>query len=61
MIKVKRFIKEYARYKIETIEENELMQTCYKDEKINTIEKILQMLERGLLSIDESMRMIVDA
>lgn len=61
MLKVKRFAKEYASYKIQTIEHNPVMQTCYKEQKKARIEKTLQMLERGLISIDESIMMIAEA
>lgn len=57
-MKVKRFIKEFANYKIENIEQNELMQKQIKDEKTKHIIKVLCLCEKGLLTIDEAITTI---
>ena len=55
---MKRFIKEYASYKLKDINSNELMQKKFKDEKIAEINKIVMYKKRGIVSIDEAMNLI---
>lgn len=55
---MERFIKEYSNYKIKTINNNESMQMEFKIEKIEKIYHILKMREKGLITIDEVMKII---
>ena len=53
MMKVKRFIKEYANYKINIISNNDLMIQEIKERKLEDIEKYIEALKRGIITIDE--------
>lgn len=55
---MKRFIKEYANYKIDSYKNNELMLDEIKNQKINAINRILILSEKGLITIDESIKTI---
>ena len=52
-MKVKRFVKEYANYKINIILNNDLMIQEIKEEKLQDIKKYIKVLERGLITVDE--------
>ena len=52
-MKIKRFVKEYANYKINIISNNDLMTQEIKEEKLQDIEKYIKILERGLITVDE--------
>ena len=52
-MKIKRFVKEYANYKINIILNNDLMIQEIKVEKLQDIEKYIKILERGLITVDE--------
>ncbi len=52
-MKIKRFVKEYANYKINTILNNDLMTQEIKEEKLQDIKKYIKVLERGLITVDE--------
>ena len=52
-MKIKRFVKEYANYKINTILNNDLMKQEIKEEKLQDIKKYIKVLERGLITVDE--------
>ena len=52
-MKIKRFIKEYANYKINIISNNDLMAEEVKEEKLQDIKKYIKVLERGLITVDE--------
>lgn len=52
-MKVKRFVKEYANYKINIILNNDLIIQEIKAEKLQDIEKYIKILERGLITVDE--------
>jgi len=56
---MKRFIKEYAAYKVKEISQNELIQSVFKVEKIAKIEKILRLANNGMLTVDETIREIL--
>ena len=52
-MKVKRFVKEYANYKINIILNNDLMIQEIKEEKLQDIKKYTKVLEHGLITVDE--------
>jgi hypothetical protein len=58
-IYMERFIKEYANYQMKNYEQNTLMQQKYKNEKISKINKALTMREKGFITIDETIKMIL--
>lgn len=58
---MKRFIKEYANYKIHDYKDNELMRDEIKAEKINQINKALTYAERGFITVDETINLINEA
>lgn len=60
MNKLPRFLKEYANHKKQSITNNELMQEKYKEKGVSNIDKALKAYEKGLITIDESMKMILD-
>lgn len=59
-INMKRFIKEYANYQKETISSYELMREDIKVKALNRIDNILKASEKGLITIDESMKSIAN-
>ena len=52
-MKVKRFIKEYANYKINIISNNELIKQEEKEEKLQKINLYVKSLRRGLITVDD--------
>lgn len=52
-MKVKRFVKEYANYKINIILNNDLMIQEIKAKKLQDIKKYIKILERGIITVDE--------
>jgi len=57
---MERFIKEYANYKKKSYQRNTLLQQEYKDEALNRIDKALKSKERGLITVDEAIRIILE-
>ena len=57
---MERFIKEYANHKKKAIIENTLMQEEKKEEALKHIEKTLNARDRGLITIDEATRNILN-
>ena len=55
---MKRFISEYAKYKINSYENNKLMGADVKAELISNIHKALDLSEKAYISVDEAIRMI---
>ena len=55
---MKRFIKEYANYRIKGIKSNKLMQEDIKNGALARIETVLKYSERGLLTVGEAMQSI---
>ena len=55
---MKRFISEYAKYKINSYENNKLMRADVKTELISNIHKALDLSKKGYISVDEAIRMI---
>lgn len=58
---MERFIKEYANYKINDYKNNELMKKEYKEKAIDKINKILRLKENGLITIDETIKTILES
>ena len=58
---MEKYIKEYASSKLADVKKNRLMQEFCKDEAIGKIEKALSMRERGLITVDEAIKMILEA
>lgn len=52
-MKIKRFVNEYANYKINIISNNDLMRQEIKEEKLQDIKKYIKSLKRGLITVDE--------
>lgn len=57
-MKIKRFVKEYANYKINIISNNDLMPPEIKDAKLQDIKKYIKVLKRGLITVDECISQI---
>ena len=55
---MKRFISEYAKYKINSYENNKLMGADIKTELISNIHKALDLSKKSYISVDEAIRMI---
>lgn len=58
---MKRFVQEYANYRISDIIKNKLMREDIKREAVEKIQKIVKRCERGLLSEDEAVYSILGA
>ena len=58
---MERYIQEYASSKLADVKKNRLMREFCKDEAIGKIEKALSMRERGLITVDEAIKMILEA
>ena len=57
-LNIEKLITGYANAKTQEIQNNELMRAEAKEEKIERIERVLQMKERGSLTTDEAMEAI---
>lgn len=55
---IPRYMKEYANAQRKSYTNNELMQKKYKDAAVEIIERILKNTERGLITINEGMKML---
>lgn len=53
-----RFVKEYANYKIDWIKNNEYMNPGIKTEILKRIGNTVEMLKKGMITIDECMRLL---
>ena len=53
MVKIPRFMKEYASYTKKSIFNSDLMMDEIKQNAIVKIDKALQLTEKGLITIDE--------
>lgn len=60
MNKIPRYMKEYANAQRKSYANNELMQKRYKDAALEIIERILKNTERGLITINEGMKVLCD-
>ena len=58
---MERFIKEYANTKIKEINANKLMQIGYKKQTIEKINKALNLRSNYLITIDEAIKVILEA
>lgn len=57
---MERFIKEYANYQKKYMSNNELMLDKIKDKAIKKIDRALQARERGLITVNETMKLIME-
>ena len=55
---MERFISEYAKYKINSYENNKLMGADVKTELISNIYKALDLSKKGYISVDETIKII---
>lgn len=60
MIKIPRFLQEYANYKKRQLDSNSLMKPEYKAAHKAEIDTIVRQYSRGFIIIDEAIRMISD-
>ena len=58
MNKIPRFMKEYAKYQIDTMAENNLMGDVPKVKATNKICKAQKAYENGMITVNEAMNMI---
>lgn len=58
MVKLPRFVKEFAGYQKKQIKENEYMDKETKQEIIRRIEKAVHLLEQGMITIEECMQIV---
>ena len=58
MLKLPRFVKEFASYQRKQIKENEYMNKEIKKELISRIEKAVRLLEQGMITIEECMQIV---
>lgn len=58
MLKLPRFVKEFASYQVKRITINELMDKETKEEMICKIEKAVHLLEQGMITIEECMQIV---
>ncbi len=56
MNKIPRYMKEYANAQRKSYTDNELMAKEHKDVAVEKIERILNAVERGLITINEGMK-----
>lgn len=57
---MERFLKEYAIYQKSTFVDNELMIPEIKKRAVDTIDRALKARERGFITVDETIRMILN-
>ena len=60
MVKIPRFMKEYASYTKQSILNCELMKPEIKEKAITKIDDALRVTEKGLITIDEGMKSIMN-
>lgn len=60
MVKIPRFMKEYASYTKKAVFNSELMNDEIKQKAIKKIDRALHLAEKGLITIDEGMRLILN-
>ena len=60
MVKIPRFMKEYASYTKQSISNCELMKPEIKEKAITKIDNTLRVTEKGLITIDEGMKSIMN-
>lgn len=55
---IPRYMKEYANAQRKSYANNELMQKKYRDAAVEIIDKVLKNTERGLITINEGMKLL---
>lgn len=61
MSNIPRFVKEYANYRKRKIISDPVMSDQYKQKGISNIDTAVRCLEKGLITVDETIRMILTA
>ena len=59
-MQVKRFVTEYANFKIDKIWKSETMQDGEKTEQIRKIDRYVAMLKNGLVTVDDCMKKLAE-
>lgn len=54
----KRFVREYASYKIENMEQNEFISREIVESTRHNVEKIMRLYNNGFITHDEAIRML---
>ena len=60
-MKVERFVKEYASYKLKSINSNQLIQKELKTVKVDKINSVIKYRKNGIITADEAIKMILEA
>lgn len=60
MVKIPNFMKEYASYTKKSIFNSDLMMDEIKQKAIKKVNRALYLTERGLITIDEGLKLIVN-
>ena len=60
MNKIPRFMKEYANFQKQSICNGELIKQEIKDKATENVDKALRTYERGLITINEAMKLIMN-
>lgn len=60
MIKVPKFVTEYAKYETKKYEQNEIIGYVYKYSAINTINRAVESYKHGLITLSECMTIIAN-
>ena len=60
-MKAERYITEYANAKIKDAKENPLMQAVIKEKIISGVERAVRLRVKGLITVNETIKMILEA
>lgn len=60
MLKIPRFMREYANYEIKCYQSNKLMRPEAKEIYINAISGAVKDYQKGLITVEETMRIITN-
>lgn len=58
---MKRFIKEYANFSINSYKNSRLMDSQIKAQKINAIKRVTEIYSHGIITVDEAIKLINEA
>lgn len=59
-MKIPRFMKEYANYAKKAIANSALMEETIKEKLSEKVDQALQLVARGMITVDEGMKMIAN-
>lgn len=60
MIKLPRFVKEFYNFTVKCVKESEFMLERYKEIKLKEANRILNCMEKGMITIAEGMKLLSD-